>query len=391
MKNIFLLLIFLISVTSNCFSQFDDRFYFPSKDYQLNEKLTAEDLFFEIDTVNLHVLHLKPNTHVKATILFFIGGGGNATTYTYIAEPLLAAGYQILILEPRGYGKSTGVPTHINIAKDAQTVFDLIVNQSEINKKAILIYGASIGSQIAVKMAKDNQDIVAGLILDGPMSSFTDIALSSSPEEQKQVISQYVTSPYSAKEDIGNISDMPKLIIYSTEDKSIPPEQSALVFSNSKQPKSSWVYKGKHLMSSVQHRDIFTQKIDSLWHLGQSSINKTSLCSIEISIQGLKNSQGQVVVELKDTGEQNIKLVTGKIIKQQCDIVLDDVKPGKYSITYYHDENNNNEFDTNFIGMPKEGYGFSNNASGKFGPPPIEERIFVVSMNLSMILKPYYQ
>jgi uncharacterized protein len=383
--------IVLFDVTSNGFAQFDNRFYFPSKDYQLDDKLIYEDLFFETDTVKLHVLHLKPNASVKATILFYIGGGGNASSYSYIAKPLLAAGYQVFIPEPRGYGKSTGVPTHINIAADAQYIFDTIVNRNCVKNTAILIYGASMGSQIAVKMAKDNQGKVNGLILDCPISSFTDIALASSPEEQRHFISQYVTSPYSAKEDIKDIYNMAKLIIYSAEDKSGLPEQGALVFSNAKQPKRLWVYNGEHLMSSVEYQDTFVKNIDSTLNAGQDSWNNAAQYKIDILIIGLKNNNGQVVIELMDTLEQTITSVTEKIINNQCHVILTQIESGCYTITYYHDENRNNKFDTNFIGMPKEGYGFSNNASGKYGPPPIEDRTFVVSKNLSMILKPYYK
>ena len=42
---------------------------------------------------------------------------------------------------------------------------------------------------------------------------------------------------------------------------------------------------------------------------------------------------------------------------------------GNYAITLFHDENNNMELDTNFLGIPKEPYGFSNNAKSPFGPP----------------------
>ena len=50
-----------------------------------------------------------------------------------------------------------------------------------------------------------------------------------------------------------------------------------------------------------------------------------------------------------------------------------------YAIRYFHDENNNDELDTNFIGIPKEGFGFSNDAFGKFGPKKFKEWLFEVS------------
>ena len=43
--------------------------------------------------------------------------------------------------------------------------------------------------------------------------------------------------------------------------------------------------------------------------------------------------------------------------------------PGAYAAAVYHDENNNHHFDKNFLGLPAEGYGFSNDAPTLFGPP----------------------
>lgn len=43
--------------------------------------------------------------------------------------------------------------------------------------------------------------------------------------------------------------------------------------------------------------------------------------------------------------------------------------PGRYAVIVFHDENDNGILDTNFLGIPKEGYGFSNNASGFFSAP----------------------
>jgi uncharacterized protein (DUF2141 family) len=50
---------------------------------------------------------------------------------------------------------------------------------------------------------------------------------------------------------------------------------------------------------------------------------------------------------------------------------------GEYAIKIYHDENGNDELDTNFLGIPKEGVGFSNNPSARFGEPGFDEAKFV--------------
>ena len=378
----------LLFVSINSFGQFDDRFYYPSTDYNLEEGIDHEDHFYEIDTVKIHVLELKPTKAVKASLFFFIGAGGNVTTYTYISKPLIEDGYQIFMFEPRGYGKSTGTPTHLDNATDAQYIFEKISARDDVKNTQILIYGASLGTQLATKLTKDNQDVVDALILDGPMSSFTDIALVHTPASQKQIIEQVVTSPYSAKEDIKAIVNIPKLIIYSLEDSSIPYKQSEVIHQNATEPKFKWIFKGEHLEASIQHQDSFVLKINEL--INEKSIENSDLnsFSIDITIQKLENDEGKIIVELKDSLENLIMRTSQEIDKKESKLRLEGVAAGKYTITYFHDKNGNGEFDTSMVGMPKEPYGFSNNASGRFGPPSIEKRIFVVSEDLEMILYP---
>lgn len=59
-------------------------------------------------------------------------------------------------------------------------------------------------------------------------------------------------------------------------------------------------------------------------------------------------------------------------------IVLNDVAPGTYAIKAFHDVDRNGKLDTNFMGIPKEPYGFSNDAMGTFGPPSFDQASFKV-------------
>ncbi|MDQ2646856.1 MAG: DUF2141 domain-containing protein [Myxococcota bacterium] len=57
--------------------------------------------------------------------------------------------------------------------------------------------------------------------------------------------------------------------------------------------------------------------------------------------------------------------------------VFEDVPPGSYGISAFHDRNDNEKLDTNLIGVPVEDYGASNNARGVFGPPKFDDARFV--------------
>ena len=62
--------------------------------------------------------------------------------------------------------------------------------------------------------------------------------------------------------------------------------------------------------------------------------------------------------------------------KGDLKIVIHDLPAGEYAIASYHDENGNGKLDTNALGLPEEGYGFSNDARGMFGPPKFSEAVF---------------
>jgi uncharacterized protein (DUF2141 family) len=71
-----------------------------------------------------------------------------------------------------------------------------------------------------------------------------------------------------------------------------------------------------------------------------------------------------------------MKSASAPILDGRCTITLDDLAPGEYAISVLHDENGNGKPDTNFLGIPKEGIGTSNNAKGRLGPPAYADCTF---------------
>jgi len=67
-----------------------------------------------------------------------------------------------------------------------------------------------------------------------------------------------------------------------------------------------------------------------------------------------------------------------------------DLQVGKtYALAAYHDANNNGKLDTNFFGIPTEGYGCSNNARGTFGPPAFEDVAFQFTLTKNKLVSFY--
>ncbi|MBQ0909059.1 alpha/beta fold hydrolase [Flavobacterium sp. F-328] len=250
-------------------AQMDDKFYYPKKAKTItidSLQFKEQNYFIEKDTINTIVLSPKQKAK-QAVVLYFQGAGGNCMNYAGYVKPLVNDGYTVIMISMRGYGKSSGKPTHLNIAADAQTVFNEIQKNPDFKNKKIIIYGASMGTQVAVNLTKNNQDKISGLIVDGVISSFTEIAVSKTPEAQHQMIRMYVTSPYSAAEDIKNIQSVPVLFIHSKTDKDVPFSQCETVFNNTKSKKELWIYEGDHLQAPKLYPSLLVEKTNALLKL----------------------------------------------------------------------------------------------------------------------------
>lgn len=132
-----------------------------------------EDLMIPTpDGESLNALFIRPSNKRLArdlTILMFHGNAGNIGHRIPIAKVLVeTVGCNVLMLEYRGYGLSTGVPNETGLKIDAQTALDYIRQRPETKRTKILVYGQSLGGAVAINLVANNQEQgdIAGLILE---------------------------------------------------------------------------------------------------------------------------------------------------------------------------------------------------------------------------------
>ncbi len=99
---------------------------------------------------------------------------------------------------------------------------------------------------------------------------------------------------------------------------------------------------------------------------------------IHVEISGLRNDTGQMLCALYSSAQADafpkkadkaVARLTAKIADGQAVCEFTGIAPRTYAVSVVHDENSNGKLDTNFIGMPREGVGASNDAKGHMGPP----------------------
>jgi uncharacterized protein (DUF2141 family) len=98
--------------------------------------------------------------------------------------------------------------------------------------------------------------------------------------------------------------------------------------------------------------------------------------TVEVHVTAVTGGKGTVNVAVCDR-ERFLKqcAYTASVPAKEGEnvIAVHGVPKGTWAVLVYQDENGNGQLDRNFIGIPKENYGFSRDAAGKFGPPSFED------------------
>ena len=108
--------------------------------------------------------------------------------------------------------------------------------------------------------------------------------------------------------------------------------------------------------------------------------------TITVTLTGFESNQGMAMLALYDSPkafptkpEQARQRLRLRIENKRVVATFPGVPHGTYAVSAFHDENGNGELDSNFLGIPKEPLGCSNNAKGRMGPPKWDDAKFPLS------------
>ena len=118
---------------------------------------------------------------------------------------------------------------------------------------------------------------------------------------------------------------------------------------------------------------------------------------IVVELRGLRDSRGSVRCALfasadgfPTNADKAVAGAASRVGRHRAACVFTDIAPGTYAIAVLHDENNNGRMDYNFLGIPKEGYGFSNDASVLLGPPSFKAASFPHAAGVTVVSVPIH-
>lgn len=165
------------------------------------------------DSAQLNALHFYAE-NPKGVILYFHGNAGNLARWGHIASRYTAYNFDVIVMDYRSYGKSSGTPDQESMYSDAQLFYDYA--QQEYPNCHILVYGRSLGTSVSTYLAAKNNP--NALILETPFYSIKDIANTRFRYLPVQWLLKYDFPSY----EYAPLVTCPSLVLHGTDDSVVP-------------------------------------------------------------------------------------------------------------------------------------------------------------------------
>ena len=261
----------LIAILYIRFSRFSDAMIYQTNgsDYaEFTSELNFEEFYFDVgDDVKLHGALFKPDSISPIGTIFHYSGKGMhlMSSIQKIYKPLLKSGFQVFCFERRDFGKSNGeAKNSLTLKKDALFVFDKVSQLENVAEKPIIIWGQSLGGTFATMNAKERQEKVDGLIIEGTFNSFPNIgkvyAKALNLENFKWVVPLLMNNDFPAGKMVQELT-IPTLILHSKTDEQVPYELGMNIFeSANKNNTRFWDIDGKHIMAIYDYEQRYVNE-----------------------------------------------------------------------------------------------------------------------------------
>ncbi len=196
------------------------------------------------DGLTLRHWYVPPSEAGAAVLVVFHGNAGHLGDRVSKLKEIIEAGFGVLFAGYRGYGGNPGKPTEDDLTADAHLLLDWLAAQG-VPAERTVIYGESLGTGVAVKMAAERES--AAVILESPYTSIAEVA---------QIHYWYlpakglVLDKWDSMAHIGRIQ-APLLVVHGARDKTVPTRYGRRLFEAAPEPKELFI------LENGAHEDLY--------------------------------------------------------------------------------------------------------------------------------------
>jgi fermentation-respiration switch protein FrsA (DUF1100 family) len=193
------------------------------------------------------------NPAATSWVLFLHGNSATIASRVNIARyrELRALGLNVLAPEYRGFAGLEGVPSEQGLAEDARAAYDYLTGRLHVSPARVAIYGWSLGSAVAVRLAADAPS--GAVILEGAPASLAAIGQQQYPLFP---IALVMRNPFESIRLIDRVRS-PLLFLHSPEDEIIPIAEGRRLYDAAPPPKRFVEVRGGHVYANDQDRAVF--------------------------------------------------------------------------------------------------------------------------------------
>jgi hypothetical protein len=214
--------------------------------------LEYEEVEFEAtDGVRLHGWFLPARAPRRGSILFLHGNAENISTHIASVAWLPARGFDVLLFDYRGYGRSEGSPSLAGLHLDFDAALATMAARPEPDPDRIVVFGQSLGASLAITAlaASPRREQVRALVIEGAFTSYRELA-------REKLAGFWLTWPLQAPlgltiddsyrpiDAIGELAPLPLLIVHGEADRVVPPAHALALYEAAHPPKTLWLVPG---------------------------------------------------------------------------------------------------------------------------------------------------
>jgi hypothetical protein len=203
----------------------------------------AEDVWLTTsDNVRLNGWLVRSGTQPSnATIIYFHGNGGNISHVAWVGKNLASRGFDVLLVDYRGYGRSDGeVDGESELNLDGDAAYNYIVNMRGVGPEKVVLFGQSLGTTVAVDLA--SRKPCGAVILESGLSSAREMAAQVLPWIARPLYALGKNRFESARK-LAQVKS-PILVTHGDPDPIIPVEQARKLYAAANEPKKLLIYPG---------------------------------------------------------------------------------------------------------------------------------------------------
>lgn len=203
------------------------------------------------DGVELAAWFMPAAGKPRATVLFLHGNAENISTHFMNVAWMPAEGFNVLALDYRGYGASTGTPSLAGMQLDIDAALAALLARPDVDARRIVLFGQSLGGALAIHYAARGaqRGALRAVIADSAFADYRTIASEKLAASALTWPFQWlpalvVDNDYSPLASVAAVSPLPLLLIHGEADAIVPRQHAQRLFEAARPPKELWLLPG---------------------------------------------------------------------------------------------------------------------------------------------------